>query len=254
MIVCERELDRYLDESVAALLEFCDEVALLCDRDNGWSERLIGRWGADGARVVGRTHSYGETVVDFFAHEGDARQRLLEFTLRLEPTHVLAIDADEFVADGRGLRTLIAQSRSDVRVWPLSMLEVWEATTDQLCLRVDGGWRPQPVPAVWKVEPGIVYRFPDRALACGRVPTRVQDVAPAWVRGEILHFGWANEHDRQARYDRYVLHDGGQFHASAHLQSIMFGCDRVRLAGYDWPNGLYGRKHRILEHASAVPA
>ena len=37
----------------------------------------------------------------FYEHEGRARQKLLTLTQELEPTDVLAIDADEFVADGQ---------------------------------------------------------------------------------------------------------------------------------------------------------
>jgi len=58
----------------------------------------------------------------------------------------------------------------------------------------------------------------------------------------FFHFGWACVADRQARYDRYVEHDGGKFHASPHLQSIMWQDDhpKIGFCRSPWPAGLDG--------------
>jgi hypothetical protein len=58
------------------------------------------------------------------------------------------------------------------------------------------------------------------------------------VGTSILHFGWARESERQSRYDRYAKHDGGQFHASQHLESILWSEDRIQLSARGWPVSL----------------
>ena len=86
-----------------------------------------------------------------------------------------------------------------------------------------------------------------RSAAWASVCAAVQARASGLPRRQILssgvsffHFGWACVADRQARYDRYVEHDGGAFHASRHLQSIMWPDDhpRIGFCRSPWPAGL----------------
>jgi hypothetical protein len=55
------------------------------------------------------------------------------------------------------------------------------------------------------------------------------------TEANVLHFGWTNVQDRQARYDRYVEHDGGRFHKNSHLESIMWADDQVQVTPRTWP-------------------
>ena len=116
-------------------------------------------------------------------------------------------------------------------------------------MRVDGNWKPRPVGIAYAIpemrhsdrQVRRHWRMQDRALACGRVPiyiamrgNRVVDSATT----EILHMGWACKADRAARYERYVVHDGGKHHASDHLDSIMWGDDQVQTTAIAWPDSL----------------
>jgi Glycosyl transferase family 2 len=253
-LIVRNELGRYLEPCIDHLLEFCDLVVVLDDRStDGTKEWLL-------ARIAGGVQNlvmHSEPEVAFFSHEGQARQWLLECTLSWEPTHVLALDADELVADGRALRRFVEQEEHRDGA-NLNMREVWEADSDGLCIREDGGWRSHPVPALWRVPEQLdaSWRIADRALACGREPMAVSSMIFANQNPvtDLLHFGWANEQERQARYDRYAEHDRGRFHASQHLDSIMWGCDRVQLRPLGWPAGLAAYKDAILERANAVHA
>jgi len=51
----------------------------------------------------------------------------------------------------------------------------------------------------------------------------------------ILHLGWANQAARAARHQRYVEADGGRFHRSSHLDSILWPDNMVTLRGRPWP-------------------
>ena len=143
-----------------------------------------------------------------------------------------------------------------VTVWRLQMQEVWGATEQHLLIRQDGGWKEHPVPICFAV-PHMRHgdrrairhwRLPDRALACGRVPTEVAVASNRALNesaADILHLGWACEADRWERHQRYVKHDGGAHHASKHLDSIMWDNSRVHLTTRPWPEGV--DKQAILE-------
>jgi len=240
-MLVKNELGRYLQASIGSLREFCDLIAVL---DDGSTDRTS-EWlddNTDEKMVVKHIESEGF----FDGHEGHRRQALLDFTLEHEPTYVLAIDADEFVADGAAVRAFCEQNH---QLGTLSMEEIWEADGKELRVRCDGGWRPHNVPILWRVPDQLdeSWRIQDRELACGREPVAVRQLfgRAQPVGTEILHFGWANEAERAGRYQRYVEMDNGKFHNRRHLDSIMWQGRRVMLRPRAWPNGLTLKDARV---------
>jgi len=236
-VIAKNELGRYLQACIGALRDFCDMVAVL---DDGSTDRT-GEWLDDCAddRLVVKHLAADDAF--FAGHEGRRRQALLDFTLKQSPSHILAIDADEFVAEGYLVRAFCQSTRL---VGTLMMEEVWQADDLHLLIRQDGGWRPHPVPILYAVVQDDLL-IKDRALACGREPTWVSRMAGRARRTgtSVLHFGWANPETRQERYDRYAVADKGQFHASRHLESILWADERVKVLPRPWPAGLKERLH-----------
>lgn len=227
------EMSRYLKPCITALEEYVDEIRVLDDGStDGTFEWLHDR----GVRVERNTGaSWGE-------HEGQFRQALLDWTREAEPTHILAIDADEFVADGSRLREAI-RSQNDQMSFSLTMREVW--ATDPWQIREDGGWRSHEVSICFRVPQDwgrVGWKIENRQFAGGRVPRIIkgeQRIGDSFRTGvEILHLGWARVAERAARYDRYTKIDGGQFHAGSHLDSIMNGDDDCVLVPYRHPPSL----------------
>jgi len=246
MIVANNEIDRYLEPCVDSLFGYCDEIRAVVDA--GCSTKTT-KWLKKKKKVA----TLCNLRPRFYEHEGRARQRLLEWTLEGNPTHVFTIDCDEFVTDGQVLRRALEQ---DGEVWRMRLEEVWQARPDGIRVRVDGGWG---------VGSATVWRVPDRRdrralhildsqLACGRDPVYIRQLTSRMKTNsagvELLHFGWTREAERQVRYQRYVDHDNGQFHARKHLDSIMWGQEQVSLVERSWPNGLDGQKDLILDYAS----
>lgn len=230
------EQERYLDSFLSHLLEFCDEVRVR-------SEDLSARWPSD-VRVLNAKPS-------FFAHEGRARQELLAWTMRGEPTHILSIDADEFVSDGKRLRQTLVD-HPEHQVYTLCMQEIWSAG-ETLKIRMDGGWRPHAIAGVWAPGRTRDHSLRNTALACGRVPAEIDAFVgrngAATSGVEFLHFGWANQSDRAERYARYVTHDGGNYHASRHLDSIMWPDSQVTLCEQAWPPALRDVRDAVRRRA-----
>lgn len=244
-LIVHNELGRYLSMCVDSLLDFCDEVRALDDASTDGSYEWLRE--RDGVAV--QTYA---SESRFYAHEGRARQHLLEWTLDANPTHILAIDADEFVSNGRAVRAALIREPLQP-VWTLVMDEVWKADEDHLYVRRDGGWRPHACPCLWRVpgdyQPVGEWTIEQKALACGREPVAVRKQwSQAISTGEqILHFGWTNESERQQRYDRYAEHDGGKFHASHHLRSILYPDKRVRMQRKNWPSGMIEIRDPLLQ-------
>lgn len=233
-LVVKNEIDRYLVECIGHLRQFADRIVVL----NDGSTDQTGEFLDGNADDVLTVHHVDPEDGFFSGHEGRKRQHLLDLTMNELPDWVLNIDADEFVTDPEALRAYMAGPR---QVGTLAMEEIWEVEDDHLSIRMDGGWRPHPVPCFWAArlhgQRGRALRIADKALACGREPEVVrryfQRSRP--TGSSILHFGWANESARQSRYDRYVTADGGKFHANAHLDSIMWPDEKVTLEEREWP-------------------
>ena len=233
LMIARNELGRYLPASIASLLSFCDEVRVWDDgSDDGTREYLEG---------IDRVEVKDGGQTSFYKHEGQARQRLLDWGAQARPTHLVVIDADEIVENGQALRAAMEDpGPRRVETFQLGMQEVWAADDRGLYIRQDGGWREHPVPNAYKAGRGCTScgrgRIANRALASGRVPLSVaRNGRRVTTDANVLHFGWTNVADRQARYDRYVEHDGGRFHKGSHLESIMWPDEQVTVSARAWP-------------------
>jgi hypothetical protein len=250
-MIVRDELHRYLVPCIDHLQEFCDEIVVLVDGSEDDYDALS-EW-----QLVKPRMNNGPS---FFEHEGRARQKLLDFTMEQHPTHILAIDADEFIGDGQHLRQTLetewARHRPNrqPKAWRLQMQEVWKVNQLRLFIRRDGGWRPHNPPLVYHPPSKLSgpWRIRDRALASGREP---QVVGQFCERGAkpitgIYHFGWTNESERAARYQRYIEHDNGDFHQQKHIHSIMWPDQKVFLTQTDWPPGLSAIQSILLDRAT----
>lgn len=245
-LIVHNELDRYLPVTIASLLTFCDEVVVLDDYSTDDTYDYL-----DTIPGISLARNRGPS---FFEHEGKARQALLDWTLKGNPTHILALDADEIVTDGQAVRRAIERP-SRGGVWTLVMEEVWRADERGYACRQDGGWRAHPVACLYRVDRHL-GEMRDNALACGRTPRGVElrSRRSQPTGAAMLHLGWANLSERARRYQRYVEHDGGRFHRSTHLESIMWPDEKVALELRAWPHPMAEYAPEIVKQASRALA
>lgn len=246
-MMTKNEMGRYLRPCIEHLLEFCDEVRVLDDGSTDGTREYL--------EATARVDVIANDGPPMFEHEGQARNRLLDWTLAGQPSHVISVDADEFVTNGAAVRRACGGDQGP-GVWLLSIQEVWRADAQYLWLRHDGKWDMQSTsPLLWRAPRRAArhWRIPNVQMACGREPLAVRQVGRRGrrIEADVLHFGWTNVGERKARHQRYVEHDGGRFHNITHLNSIMWPDSRVRVQRREWPAALERWKVQLTTRVAA---
>lgn len=131
---------------------------------------------------------------------------------------VLGIDADEKLYGTERLPELLTQTEYDIL--GIVHFQMWSRTH----FRVDGAWYPHMSTRFFRYQEGGTYK--SKQLAGGSEPTYVEDLCRSGKMLQntglkIMHLGYARDEDKQAKYDRYMVLDGGRFHSLPHLQSII---------------------------------
>jgi glycosyltransferase involved in cell wall biosynthesis len=257
-MIVRNEADRYQPALAAHSLQYVDAIRLLDDGSTDETADLIQALDPERVQVMRNRTSRWDAE-----GEGAARQQLLEWSLAYGADWILGIDGDEVVPEGVALRERLEKTSPEVEVLSLRMVEVWDRrrirpvtpawmseyaapheTADPWGIRVDGGWAPRDCGILWRPPPRSMsaeeawrlgWTIPDRRLACGRGPEIVRHLNAIPSRCDILHLGWSNPAEREGRHRRYVEIDGGEFHASAHIRSIM---EEPTLEPYPAPAGL----------------
>ena len=211
-IVARNEESRYLEKVLKNVSQHVDKIVFTddCSTDN------------TAEIAAGYAHVYKNKESLFAVHEGQLRYgawKNLENHAKVGDW-ILAIDADEmlFTKDNKSLSEVLATSAFDVV--NVRRYEMWNDTQ----YRADKMWAPHNTFRIFRFLKQGVYK--DKKLACGSEPTYVEDWVRRrnyWLHSEIFmqHLGYARDEDKQAKYDRYMTLDKGQFHNIVHLESII---------------------------------
>ena len=241
-LILRNERHRYVDLVIDHLLEFCDSVCVLDDgSSDGWRDR----------RQRVKTLRNPPRDGDAFVNHAQMRQRLLDFTLESAPTWIVNVDADEFITDGQLLRKT-AESLDYAGALKVCLQEVWKVRAEGLDIRQDGGWVEHDVGLVWRpdrLKPNQL-KIADRGHATGRTPDAVGSLPSSHSCSALLHLGWANVGERDERYARYAVGDAGKYHAKAHIDSIMWPDERVKLQSSAWPAALGPWRAELVKRAN----
>jgi hypothetical protein len=111
-------------------------------------------------------------------------------------------------------------AHSNFDVLGISFVHMWNDTQ----YRVDKLWAPTISSRLFRYQPDGC--FAQRKLACGSEPTYVTDAIAAgrmlWETGLVFqHLGYSWPQDKAAKYARYSTIDRGDYHALAHIESIL---------------------------------
>jgi hypothetical protein len=210
MVVGPGEADRYLDPVLARVSEIADRIHVSLDPISGIGELDVAMTWADAV-----THT---ATPGFLEHEGLFRSRAwMDMEQSVGPEvgdSILLIDADEFVHDPDAVKKA-AREFPDQRLG-FTFYHLWGGDS----YRIDRSWAPS---VAWILIP---YRkngkHANRKMACGREPTYAHNERQHGIPvSDILHYGYFDDADKAAKYTRYMTFDGGRYHSSSHLKSII---------------------------------
>lgn len=211
-MIVRNEEDRFLTEVFTHLRGIADVILVTDDCSDDGTFDIAMDW-ADGVQRLPEP--------TFAVHEGKLRQASWNFVKEhADPGDwILAIDADEKLFDTQNqLEALLDQSQWDVL--GVTFYHMWNSTH----WRTDKAWKPNVSSRLFRYYEG--GEFLNRKLACGSEPTYVQQLIRSgralWHTGLAMqHLGYVRDEDKKMKYKRYMELDGGDFHARAHIESIL---------------------------------
>jgi glycosyltransferase involved in cell wall biosynthesis len=227
------EADRWLDLTLFDLTQI--EIPILVCDDQSTDSTIEVAHRYRNVTVVERP----DDVPSFLEYESKFRQWCWNQLPCKEGDWVLCLDADEFLvsvgegqdhAEGYWLRQYIKALEGLEEQfgfsWPCSFTvrEVWDFDENgDALIRTDGWWAANEPIRLVKWFPDATYD--DAKMASKAVPNHPnygsvfhsQDPGPS--RLTVLHYGYAKDQDKQAKYERYKAHPAG--HNPVHIESIL---------------------------------
>ncbi len=214
MLPVHNEACRYLKAVLNRLGEFVDGIVILDDASTDETPEIC----REHSGVI-RYHRLKEPL--FNSDEAALRRILWELTVELEPSWIIAIDADEIFesAINRELPFLTGQKQLDTIFF--TVYHFWGNLTGY---RVDGLWDPalSKTLCLFRFKNDISYHWPNRKLHCGRFPTECYQRPGMVSKTRLLHLGYVNEDEHLDKLKRYLsLDPEGRFCPVTHYQSII---------------------------------
>lgn len=215
-LLCVRnEADRYLQSCLTWNAAWWDELFVFDDQSTDRSPVIASRYGTVTVR--------SDNEPSFLEHEGKFRsvawEHFEEALAPIEDDWIFVFDADEFLVSTHGRRTMheVAGLASGMGAVGLHVPEVWAADSEHLYIRTDGFWNENFNPRYCRYQKD--WKFNDRAMGSGSVPTNAWESFLRTDDLQLIHVGYLDPDERQARYERYSEHPEG--HNPQHVASII---------------------------------
>lgn len=211
-MVVRNEADRYARQSISSVQEHVDGLFIYDDRSDDETVELLNELKVS---YLIRPANEPSFIEDESAFRNQAWRRMEKLLRPRQGDWILTLDADEVIRMRHPLRQICTEiaDRNCVATW-MHVHEMWNETQ----IRTDGYWAQIRAKRLAIYEPhGEFQTFEDHRLGGGSLPVLKGEV---WTTedAEILHYGYAKERDRGAKYARYKNKTG---HASRHIESIL---------------------------------
>lgn len=211
-LITKNEADRYLEQTVANLREHVDGLFVYDDRSTDHTPDILKDLGCE-FMIRGTTES------SFLEDESDFRHQAWDYMIKfLDPRHgdwILTLDADEMLRTSTPLKMICADAaQQDLGGLWMHVHEMWSPTE----IRVDGYWPTIRAARLIEYMAQSAFRtFETHRFGGGSLPVFTGPVGTT-TEAEILHYGYATQADREAKYQRYTGRAG---HNRTHIDSIL---------------------------------
>lgn len=216
-MIMKNEAGRKLRECLEEVAHYIDDAVIIDDGSTDNSVALAQEILTKNSiphRIIVNTESK-------FHKEYTLRQQQWEETTKTHPEWILNIDADQIfeIKMREEIHSLINQNSIDV--WLFRLYDFWDETH----YRDDGMWcahRAWNWCCLVRYKPGVNYSWKETPQHCGSFPKTVYEWSIGRSAVRLKHYGWANEADRIAKYNRYMKLDPGAVYGwQAQYDSIL---------------------------------
>ena len=205
------EASRYLREVLTSVAAYADRIVVLDDQSTDDSPAVARSLGAE----------VYHTPESLFHDEWRLRTQLWELAGAGQPEWILSLDADE-IFEPQVVRVMpFLLGHPELNWFGFPLYDLWN---DRQHYRDDPLWTAHHLiwPLLVRYRPGFPYHFRRRAHHCGRLPENALVDPGAASPLKLLHLGWLDPADRQAKYDRYRrLDPEGKWGSLAQYESIL---------------------------------
>lgn len=188
-LMVRNEADRYLGSALSAWQNFADEIVALDDHSTDASQSLLVDAGATTVPWTG-AEAWGEEIAP--------RTALWNAAVASGAEYIMVLDADMVpIQDPKPLL------RDGVDGVLFNLFDLWSADT----YRDDHYWQAHRCPRLWLVKNPYEEAKPwsERGIHCGHFPPlTLKRLLWAPIDFSILHYGYADPRDREAKAAQYL--------------------------------------------------
>lgn len=165
-------------------------------------------------------HTIVKNKKSMFFEEYKLREKQWKETIKLNPTWILTLDADEIPEKSFKEKLKVMIKMGQIDVFNFKYYDFWNENQ----YRSDNLWKAHTTfrPYLVRYQPKIKAKFRKTNQHCGTFPKNIALLNNANVDVKIKHYGWSTEDLRRSKYERYMkLDPEGKFGDMNQYKSIM---------------------------------
>ena len=158
---------------------------------------------------------------EFEVNEVELRKKLFAETIKVNPTFILFLDADEIFENSfaNEIRNLLKHT-PQCHLYYFRLYDMW----DQYHYREDKWWSAHHTyrPFILRYDPTINYQWKETPLHCGRIPMHNLSLKSEIFNHRLKHYGWSDLDTRRRKYQRYkTLDPEGKWGSTPQYETIL---------------------------------
>jgi len=213
-MVVHNEKNRYLEKTISSVKGFVDYFLIIDDASTDGTDLICEQLLND---VPHKIISNKESL---FSKEYLLRKKAWNSIKAFKPKWVLALDADEVFEKNVASKIKMLIDIPFVDALSFRFFDMWNETE----YRDDEFWNAHKrfFTIMCRYSSNYVYKWKKTNQHCGRIPKNIKFLSTFNVDIKVMHYGWAKETDRLAKYKRYMeLDKSGENGSLEQYRSIL---------------------------------
>lgn len=193
-MIVHNEADRYLERVLKSAKRYASNFVIIDDASTDNTVEVCEKVLKDVKHKIVKNNE------SLFKNEYKLRMEQWKETIATNPDWIMFLDADEEFEEEFVEKYMYLLKNKNVDAYQFRLYDMW----NELEYRQDDLWNPNIYrPFLIRYQPKFNYKFKKTNQHCGRLPYNATSLETANSIFRVKHYGWMNENDRKAKYDRY---------------------------------------------------